>query len=126
MYTNPLQVKDFVEKTGIDALAVSIGTVHGIYKGTPKIRLGILKKIKKQVDIPLVLHGESGTPEDILKDCIRNGICKINVNTEIPVYAVEQMKELLNGEKAYHLSEVSLFQMYYVKKVVSKYMKLFK
>lgn len=125
IYTSPLLAQDFVQKTGIDALAVSIGTVHGMYKGTPNIRVDILKEIKEKVDIPFVLHGGSGTPEDVLVDCIENGICKINVNTEISVYTIEKMKELLSNGQKYHLSEISLMQIGFIKEVVSKYMKLF-
>lgn len=125
IYTDSEIAKDFAERTKIDALAVSIGTVHGMYKGTPNIRVDILKKIKKKVDIPLVLHGGSGTPEDVILNCIKHGICKINVNTEISVYAVEKIKELLNDEKKYHLSEISLMEVKFVKEIVDKYMKLF-
>jgi fructose-bisphosphate aldolase class II len=125
IYTNPMLAQDFVQKTGVDALAVSIGTVHGMYKGTPNIRVDILKEIKEKIDIPFVLHGGSGTPEDVLVDCIENGICKINVNTEISVYTIEKMKELLSNGQKYHLSEISLMQVEFIKEVVSKYMKLF-
>jgi fructose-bisphosphate aldolase class II len=125
VYTSPDQAKDFILKTGVDALAVSIGTVHGIYKGEPNIRVDILKKIREKVDIPLVLHGGSGTPEDVIKECIQNGIRKINVNTEISVYTVEQMKELQKGEKNFHLSILSLKQIQYIKEVVAKYMLIF-
>ena len=126
IYTDPLQARDFVQKTGVDALAVSIGTVHGMYKGVPNIRVDILKNIKEKVNIPLVLHGGSGIPQDILRDCIDNGICKINVNTEISVYTIDKMKQLLNNDSKYHLSEVSLMQTNYVKEIVCRYMKLFK
>lgn len=125
IYTNPVQAHDFVQKTGVDALAVSIGTVHGMYKGTPNIRVDILKRIKEKVDVPFVLHGGSGTPEDVILDCIKNGICKINVNTEISVHTIEKMKELLDSGQKYHLSEISLKQVEFIKEVVSKYMKLF-
>lgn len=126
IYTSPVQAEEFANSTKIDALAVSIGTVHGMYKGVPDIRVDILKKIKEKVDIPLVLHGGSGTPEDVLKDCIENGICKINVNTEISVYTIEKIKEILNDNKKHHLSETSLKETEFVKEVVSKYMKIFK
>jgi fructose-bisphosphate aldolase class II len=126
IYTNPLQAREFVERTGVDALAVSIGTVHGMYKGTPNIRVDILKKINQAVDLPLVLHGGSGTPEDVIKNCIQNGIRKINVNTEISVYTTDRIKELLNSEKRYHLSEISLMEVSFVKEVVGRYMNLFK
>jgi fructose-bisphosphate aldolase class II len=125
IYTDPAQAGDFVSHTGVDALAVSIGTVHGMYKGKPNIRTDILKKIRQRVDIPLVLHGGSGIPEETIRECIRNGIRKINVNTEISVYTVEQLKALLNGQKAYHLSVLSLKQIQYIREAVSKYMSLF-
>ncbi len=91
----PRAGSQFVAATGIDALAVSIGTVHGMYKGTPKIDIGVLKRIAAVVDIPLVLHGGSGTPEAIVRECIASGIAKINVNTEISVYTLERLQALL-------------------------------
>ena len=124
IYTNPKEAKRFVDETGVDALAVSIGTVHGMYKGTPRIDVGILEQIAAVVEIPLVLHGGSGTPEDVVKKCIKTGICKINVNTEISVHAVTKVQELL-AEKKCHLSEISLKEVSYVKDVVKKYMTMF-
>jgi len=126
-YTNPEQAKEFVERTGVDCLAVSIGTVHGMYKGTPNVRVDVLQNIKKAVDIPFVLHGGSGTPEETIKECIKNGICKINVNTEISSYAVDNVKKLLNeSEKKPHLSVLSLHIIDYVKEIVAKYTKFFR
>jgi ketose-bisphosphate aldolase len=126
IYTNPEQADRFVRDTGIDALAVSIGTVHGMYKGTPKIDIGVLKQIASATDVPLVLHGGSGTPEEIVKECIRNGIAKINVNTEISVHALEKMKELFNDGGGLHLSQLGLKEVTFVKEVVLKYMKMFR
>ncbi len=126
IYTNPAQAAEFVTKTGIDALAVSIGTVHGMYKGTPRIDVGVLKKIAACVEIPLVLHGGSGTPEDVVRECIRNGIAKINVNTEISYYTVEQVKALLQSGKSPHLSQVALKEVGWVKQVVTKYATMFR
>lgn len=124
VYTDPDAAARFVRETGVDALAVSVGTVHGLYKGEPNVRVDILKQINRACGIPLVLHGGSGTPEAIIKDCIRNGITKINVNTEISVYAVDKTAELLSAKKP-HLSSVSLAQTGYVKEVVRKYMEFF-
>jgi len=126
IYTNPAQAGEFVARTGIDALAVSIGTVHGMYKGTPKIDVGVLKKIAAKVDIPLVLHGGSGTPEEIVRECIRNGIAKINVNTEISFYTVEKVKALLESGKNYHLSQLALKEVGFIKEVVNKYATMFR
>lgn len=80
--TDPEEAKQFVKETGIDALAVAIGTAHGFYKSTPRINIERLKNISKKVDIPLVLHGGSGTPEEMVKEAIRNGITKVNICTE--------------------------------------------
>lgn len=125
VYTDPDLAKTFVEKTGVDALAVSVGTVHGLYKGTPKIRQDILTEINEKTGIPLVMHGGSGIPEDMIKESIRNGISKINVNTEISAYTVDKTTELLAGEKKPHLAVVALKQQTFVKEVVQKYMRFF-
>lgn len=126
IYTDPKQAAQFVAATGVDALAVSIGTVHGMYKGTPRIDVGVLKQIASLVDIPLVLHGGSGTPEETVRECIRNGIAKINVNTEISVYTVEKLKMLLNSGDSYHLSQLAVKEVGYVKEVVKKYATMFR
>lgn len=124
VYTSPDAAKEFVERTGVDALAVSIGTVHGLYKGTPNIRTDILRAINEKLHMPLVLHGGSGTPEAKVKECISNGIAKINVNTEISDYTVQHTRELLEKENP-HLSVAALNQMQYVSEVVQKYMGIF-
>ena len=124
-YTDPEAARQFVEETGVDALAVSVGTVHGLYKGKPNIRIDILNAINEKVNMPLVLHGGSGIPEEDILECIRHGIAKINVNTEISVYAVDQTKQYLQKE-APHFSELSLRQVDYVKEIVKKYMKFFR
>jgi len=126
IYTKPEQAAQFVTATQVDALAVSIGTVHGMYKGTPKIDVGVLKKIAAVTDIPLVLHGGSGTPEETVRECIRNGIAKINVNTEISMYTVDKLKELLNSGTSYHLSQLAQKEVGYVKEVVKKYATMFR
>lgn len=124
-YTDPIKAKEFAERTGIDALAVSIGTVHGMYKAKPGIRVDILKKINDLTSVPLVLHGGSGTPEEKILECIENGICKINVNTEISQYTVMKIRELLNKSENTHLSKLSLEEISFVSEVVFKYIKLF-
>jgi len=83
MMTVPEEAKEFVQRTGVDALAVAIGTAHGPYKGEPKLDFERLQKIRNLVDIPLVLHGASGVPEDAIKRAIGIGICKINIDTDL-------------------------------------------
>ena len=123
-YTDPEAAREFVAATEVDALAVSIGTVHGLYKGKPHIRTDVLEEIHRVVDVPLVLHGGSGTPEEDLRACIARGIAKINVNTEISSAVVAQTTQLLTREKP-HYSILSLRQVDYVKTVVKKYIELF-
>jgi len=81
--TDPDMAAEFVERTGVDALAVSIGNAHGFYAKRPELDFDLLKAIRDKVDIPLVLHGGSGTPVDHLQKAIALGICKVNVATEI-------------------------------------------
>ena len=83
MLTEPEKVAEFVERTGVDALAVSIGTAHGVYVKAPKLDIERLDRITAVSDIPLVLHGGSGTPEDQLSAAIAHGICKVNIYSEL-------------------------------------------
>jgi len=80
--TDPAEAARFVEETGIDSLAVAIGTAHGFYKSVPKINIARLKEIAARVKIPLVLHGGSGTPVDKVAEAIANGVAKVNICTE--------------------------------------------
>ncbi|MDQ0149009.1 tagatose bisphosphate family class II aldolase [Eubacterium multiforme] len=93
MYTNPEQAKDFVEKTGIDSLAVAIGTAHGLYKGEPKLDFDRLKEIREAVDVPLVLHGASDVPDELVKKAISLGICKVNVATDLKIPFSDAVKK---------------------------------
>lgn len=81
-FTDPNKVSDFVSKTGVDFLAVSIGSKHGI-ASDEKLDIELLKKIRKITNIPLVLHGGSGVGSEDIKEAIKAGICKINIDTEI-------------------------------------------
>ncbi|MCC5910231.1 MAG: tagatose bisphosphate family class II aldolase [Clostridiaceae bacterium] len=91
-YTDPNQAKEFVEKTGIDSLAVAIGTAHGVYKEEPKLDFERLEKIKAVVDIPLVLHGASGISTEDVRKCIERGICKVNIATELKMPFADALK----------------------------------
>jgi fructose-bisphosphate aldolase class II len=125
IYTDPDQAKDFVLRTGVDCLALSIGTVHGMYKGVPKVSVERLIEIKNKIDIPFVLHGGSGTPLETIKKCIENGITKINVNTEISYSVIEGMKEMILNTKNVHFSQLSILAVDLAKKTVIKYMDMF-
>lgn len=84
-YTDPSDAKRFVEETGVDALAVAIGTAHGIYpKGfVPKLKLDLLTEIRNTVDTPLVLHGGSSNKDEEIAEAVKRGICKINISSDI-------------------------------------------
>ena len=94
-YTDPAEAAEFVEKTGVDFLAVAIGTAHGVYKGIPKLDLDRLSEIRKVVSIPLVLHGTSGVPDETVKECIKRGICKVNYATDLRIAFTEGVKSVL-------------------------------
>ena len=94
-YTDPEVARDYVERTGIDSLAVAIGTAHGLYQSEPVLDLERLKEIRKNVDIPLVLHGASGVPLEMVRECIKNGICKVNIATELKMPFSDALRSYL-------------------------------
>lgn len=98
-YTDPDQAAEFAEKTGIDSLAVAIGTAHGIYKGTPNLDLKRLSSIQKKVSVPLVLHGTSGVPDETVKECIQRGICKVNYATDLRIAFTKGVQKALKEEE---------------------------
>ncbi len=82
-YTDPEEARIFVEETGIDSLAIAVGTAHGVYKGEPKVDIDRIEEIDRVVSVPLVLHGSSGVPYDTLERAVDAGIRKINIDTDI-------------------------------------------
>lgn len=123
MYTTPQEAVAFVEKTGVDALAVAFGTAHGAYKTKPKLDLERLAQIRKVVDTPLVLHGGSGLSDDDFKNSIKNGIAKINIFTDLCLAGEKGMKEALNEGKAY--LEIRARKVEEIKRVVREKIRLF-
>lgn len=95
VYTDPEQAREFVERTGIDSLAVAIGTAHGFYKETPVLDQDRLREIRNRVTVPLVLHGASGLSDQEVRGCIQRGICKVNFATELRVAYTDAVKKLL-------------------------------
>ncbi|MEU8358470.1 ketose-bisphosphate aldolase [Nonomuraea sp. NPDC048882] len=101
IYTDPDDAVTFVEQTGADSLAVAIGTFHGLYPAhlKPELKLDLLKEIKSRVQIPLVLHGGSGNPDDEIREAARIGINKINISTDIKVAYHDKMREVLGSDR---------------------------
>ncbi|MDF1494624.1 class II fructose-1,6-bisphosphate aldolase [Caproiciproducens sp. CPB-2] len=101
IYTDPQQAKDFAERTGVRSLAVAIGTAHGFYKGEPKLDFGRLEKIIGLVNIPIVLHGASGVPDEAVRRAVGLGICKVNFATELRAALTKGVREALRDEAVY-------------------------
>lgn len=87
-YTKPEEAKDFVDRTGVDALAIAVGTAHGAYKLPPKLDFNRIREIAATIPTPLVLHGGSGLTDDDFRHCVEAGISKVNIFTDINVSAV--------------------------------------
>jgi tagatose 1,6-diphosphate aldolase GatY/KbaY len=94
--TDPDQAAEFVKETQVDALAVTIGNVHGKYRSEPRLDFARLEKIRNRVDVPLVLHGASGLPEEMIKRSIELGVCKFNVNTEVRLAYLDVLRTSLS------------------------------
>lgn len=94
-YTIPSEALEFVERTGVDSLAVAIGTAHGVYKGVPRLDVDRLSAIREVIPVPLVLHGTSGVPDEAVKECIRRGICKVNYATDLRIAFSKGVNEVL-------------------------------
>lgn len=91
-FTDPDKADEYIRRTGIDSLAVAIGSAHGLYRGEPKLDFERLARIRNKVAIPLVLHGASGIPEAMLRKSVELGICKVNVATELKIAFSDAVK----------------------------------
>lgn len=94
-FTDPQEAKRFVEETGVDSLAVAIGTAHGPYKGEPKLDFDRLETIRKTIDTCIVLHGSSGVPEEALKKAISMGVSKINIDTDVRLAFTKGVRDVV-------------------------------
>lgn len=122
-YTTVKEAKEFLEGTGVDALAIAIGTAHGTYKYKPVLNIERLKEIRDAVDTPLVLHGGSGLSDDDFKNTISNGIAKINIFTDLCVAGINATKEA-NSQKLDYLHARNL-KVKYIKNAIIEKIKLF-
>jgi tagatose 1,6-diphosphate aldolase GatY/KbaY len=99
-YTDPNSAVEFVKRTGIDSLAIAIGTAHGLYKGEPRLDFERLKRIRDLVDIPLVLHGASAIPDEKVRRTIEYGISKVNIATDLKMPFSEAVKKYFKENPA--------------------------
>lgn len=121
--TDPAQAKAYVEATGVDALAIAIGTAHGKYVGTPYLDFDLLEKIYAEVDVPLVLHGGSGSGDENLAKATSMGITKVNIGTDLFQAGIDNLVAHHEELKRAHLGYELMAEGYKAK--LLHYMKLF-
>jgi fructose-bisphosphate aldolase class II len=97
-FTDPQEAAEFAERTKVDALAIAIGTAHGVYKGEPKLDFDRLAKIREATDVPLVLHGASGIGDEAIRKAVSLGICKINIDTELRQAFTKAVQEVVHSK----------------------------
>ncbi len=123
MYTTLDEAKDYLNATSVDALAIAIGSAHGVYKRKPMLNIARLKEIKQAVDVPLVLHGGSGLSDDDFKNVIREGIAKVNIFTDLCLAGDKAMQD---GElKKLGYLEMRNLKVQYIKREVKRKIQLF-
>ena len=94
----PEEAIRYYEETGVDCLAIAVGTAHGMYAGEPNIRFDIIEAVTKEIPVPIVLHGGSGVPDEMIRKAITAGAGKINVNTENQVVCTQAIRDVLNKD----------------------------
>ena len=123
--TDPMEAKEFAERTGISSLAVAIGTAHGFYVGTPVLDKPRVSAIKEVVSVPLVLHGASGLSEEDVRECVERGMCKVNFATELRAAYTAAVKKLLEEKpETYDPKKLGKVGMEAVKEQVKIRMKM--
>lgn len=123
-YTDPMQAKDFVEKTKVDALAIAVGSAHGAYKFPPKLDFARIQTIRDTIPTPLVLHGGSGLTDEDFRRAIASGISKINIFTDINVAQATAAKAAME-KGAKDMTSIIPYQVDAVAKATEKKMRLF-
>ena len=126
-YTNPEDVIDFVTKTGVDCLAIAIGTAHGIYpKGfVPKLQLELLERIKEVAPVPLVLHGGSNNPDDEIRRACQIGIRKVNISSDFKYAFFKKVDEVIQETGGFVPAKVLTPGINDAKQVIREKMELF-
>ncbi len=119
-FTKASQAREFVERTGVNALAVAIGSAHGFYKQEPKLDLERLSEIRSSVPIPLVLHGASGIPDEMLRNAIQRGIAKVNLATESKNAFMKELKAILASSDEIDLRKTFPPAINAVKEIITK------
>lgn len=122
-YTTVKEAEDFINSTGVDALAIAIGTAHGAYKAKPCLDIERLREIRKKVDTPLVLHGGSGLSDDDFRNTVKEGIAKVNIFTDLCVAGENAMQYSVKNSLSY--LETRNKRVEYIKKAIMDKISLF-
>ena len=122
-YTTVKEAEDFINATGVDALAIAIGTAHGAYKAKPCLDIERLREIRKKVDTPLVLHGGSGLSDDDFRNTVKEGIAKVNIFTDLCVAGENAMQYSVKNNLSY--LEARSKKVEYIKKAIMDKISLF-
>ncbi len=125
LFTNPDEAERFVTETGVDALAVSVGNVHGFYDGDPELDFDLIAELRVRTKIPLVLHGGSGISDDDFRRAAKLGMRKINIYTEMSKLATDRICECLSGPNDYYIPDLLKEVKETVKEVVKHRMLVF-
>lgn len=127
IYTNPNDAQEFIERTGVDTLAIAIGTAHGIYPKDikPKLKIEVLEEIEKIVDIPLVLHGGSSNPDQEIARAVEIGIQKVNISSDYKYAFYKKCREILATTELWDPNAIYPECIVEAKKVVKYKMELF-
>lgn len=123
MYTTAKEAKEYIDATGVDALAIAIGSAHGVYKKKPMLNIERLKEIRSAIDTPLVLHGGSGLSDDDFKNTIKEGIAKVNIFTDLCLAGDRATVD--GNSRGIGYLETRNLKVAYIKEEVKKKMTLF-
>lgn len=123
MYTTPQEAINYVNETNVDALAIAIGTAHGVYKTKPMLNIERLKQIRAAIDTPLVLHGGSGLSNEDFKNTVKEGIAKVNIFTDLCLAGDKAMKEGIENRLGY--LETRKLKVEYIKEATKNKIRLF-
>lgn len=124
-FTTTKDAEKYVKETNVDALAIAVGTVHGVFTSKPDIDFERITNIRKQIETPLVLHGCSGLSDDDFKKAIQNGITKLNYYTDLVLEAARKAKEIINGEGETNYLELNRNIMIAIKNMIMRKMDVF-
>lgn len=123
--TDPEEARRFVAETGVDCLAVAVGNIHGPYHGEPKLNIEQIDRIRAATDLPLVLHGGSGTGDDMLKEAVAHGVCKVNLFSDLCRNGMKRLDEYLAGTSKAYLWEANAAALQGFGDQVEHYIRLF-